>query len=80
MIFTAAPNEPAKNRNTMSWFKLVLTAQAMLKMTKRNAETWYNGNRPNISDRGAMTATCQCITFCGIISISTRLGSERSEQ
>ena len=36
---------------------LVETAAAMVKMMKSRLHEWYSGNRPNISDKGAMTIT-----------------------
>lgn len=55
----APPKQPIKNRKTTNWPILVDTAAAMLKMTNKALQLWYNGKRPYISDIGAITTTCQ---------------------
>jgi len=49
----ADPAKPARNRNPTSMLILLLTAQAVVKMTKRILVTRYMGSRPYISDNGA---------------------------
>ena len=44
---------PAKNRNTISIFRLLLAAHAIVRTTKRKFETWYTGTRPYNSESGA---------------------------
>jgi hypothetical protein len=46
---------PARNRNTTSDARLLATAQAMLKMTNRNAHVLYRMALPYSSDNGAIS-------------------------
>jgi len=48
------PMTPAKNRKTINAPKLLATAHAMLKTTKRVMQTLYRYALPYISDSGAM--------------------------
>jgi hypothetical protein len=51
----AAPTQPARNRNTISILRLLLTAQHIVNMKNKTLHAWYSGSRPYISDIGAIT-------------------------
>ena len=50
---------PIRNLNTMNMLMFVDTAAATVKMIKSRLQEWYNGRRPYISDKGAMTSTSE---------------------
>lgn len=54
---------PIINLNTMNMLIFFETAAAMVKIMKSKLQEWYKGSRPNISDKGAMTAMLAMIRF-----------------
>jgi hypothetical protein len=44
-----------RKRNTMNMPIFDATAAAIVNMMNNRLQIWYNGNRPYISDNGAMT-------------------------